>query len=238
MAKIGLLLLFLLVTSPLFAQQTVDYVLTGVKQQDPAFAFADAVLEEISARMGTHYTLSVMPHKRAVHELQEGRLHADLVRSKVFSVMVPGAIQVAEPIVSYPYYAYSKTLTSLAGQGLDRIKPYRIVTVIGSSFTMENLQDFNTYAVATSKDALLFLDAGRADILVGPPLVMTPLLQSPRLINSEIKAIEPLITMVNHYTFFAPQYPALAKQFNAALIAIKNEGVYQRIQQRLGGKRR
>ncbi len=44
-----------------------------------------------------------------------------------------------------------------------------------------------------------------------------------------IKRLEPPLTQLETYTFFAAQYSAIAEKYQQALVAMKKEGVYQSI---------
>ena len=193
-----------------------------------AFLTADKLVQQISLTMATPIKLIYLPAKRATLLLSSGEIHAELARIPSYQQSIPLAIKVPEPIFQTPYFAYTVS-TDFKVNGWQSLKPYKIVTVRGRTFVDEFLSTHRTEKVDSTKAALRFLQAGRADIFIAIPYNVELYLNQKGSEFSNLRKLYPAVAHFNLYTFFAEDYSELARDFNRALIKLKEDGQYQAI---------
>lgn len=83
--------------------------------------------------------------------------------------------------------------------------------------------------VGSMLSAFQFLKSGRSDIWVTSNLRAEPFFDLVNENKSDIKRLEPAIYISREFTYFAKDYPDLAKRYEEALISMKEDGSYQKI---------
>ncbi|EPJ44065.1 MAG: hypothetical protein OFPI_40610 [Osedax symbiont Rs2] len=218
------ILLLLSVVQPCFAGQKVIMAITGIEADSRIYKVTDAFVQKIARNMQINIELKVFPAKRAATLLKAGLIHAELARISAFSLSNPTAIKVSEPIGELLLYAYARADT-VKISGWESLQPYRIVTVRGLKFAEKFLQNNDTHELNSIEQAVRYLYAKRADILISDPWVLDHLLLSGELKNLHIQRLEPPLMRIQLYSFFSSRYPHLAREFNRALLEVKKQGV-------------
>ncbi len=211
-----------------FAQPSLTFSLVHDNPNDRIFKMGEKLLNEIGKRMKVDVRLLHLPAKRAEQLLKEGKIDADLSRVALYHKVASSAIKVPEPILSVPLYAYSAT-QSFKVAGWESLKKHKVVKVRGRVFFDNYLAEHNAYSVASHKMAFQFLQAKRADIFVCSRQIADIILDSPEFKANPPRRLEPAVINKFTHTYFAPHLVDEAKAFEQALIAIKAEGLYDKI---------
>jgi ABC-type amino acid transport substrate-binding protein len=201
---------------------------SALPMESELFKAAQVLLGIISERIGENIKLIFIPGKRSAVLLKSNEIHAELARVGEYQNKVPFALKVAEPIIEASHYAYSiKHDFRVAGWG--SLKPYRSVSLRGTWIVEVFMAEHNVTYVDSMLSAFQFLKSGRSDIWVTSNLRAEPFFDSVNVDKSDIKRLEPAIHTSREFTYFAKEYPDLAKRYEQALISMKKDGSYQKI---------
>lgn len=210
--------------------ETITLSMTAVIKKTRLTRITKAALENVGKKIGVRFRLEVLPGKRADFLIKSGDIDGDIGRIFEFGQKHRNLIRVGEPAIVLPYYAFT-TEKIFKVKGWKSLEPYSVVYVAGSSFVEANLKPIHKrlYPIGSPKQALLFLSAGRADLHISTPLVLSEFIGSGELKKLKIKALGPPIAHLKLYTYFQPRHSQIAKKYMIALKRIKKSGVYDRI---------
>ncbi len=200
--------LFFSLLQPCFAAQKMIIAISGIEADSQIFRVTDAFVQKIAKKMQVGIELKVFPAKRAAILLKAGAIHAELARISAFALSNPTAIKVPEPVGELLLYAYARADT-VKISGWESLQPYKIVTVRGLKFAEEFLKNNDTYELNSIEQAVRYLYAKRADILVSGSLAVDHLLHSGELKNYQIQRLEPPLMRIALHSFFSSRYPRL-----------------------------
>ncbi len=163
--------------------------------------------------------------------LEKGQINAELARVKQYANTSDSLIMVNEPIVKMPFYAYSiNSDIKIKGiEDIENLKQLKIVTLRGQEFAKIDLKNLNLSFVDSVKSGFLFVYKGRADIFIANGISASTVINSLSQKKLGIHRLEPPLAVVNGYTFFSANNADIAKKYEAALIEIKREGIYDKI---------
>ncbi len=228
-SRIGILVISLVINSVSSAQD--DFVVisfASVDQNARLTKIAEKITSNIANKMGVNIELRDIPIKRTIRMLETGEIHADLTRATSFEELLPSAIRVEEPLVSYPLWIFSP-IPDLKIDGWSSLEKYRIVTVRGWLYINDKVDGFNTIEVDTPHQALRILAVKRADIFVSDHVTPAGIMNDKSFKSSDIVRLEQPIDFIHEYTYFSAKYPKLADAYNRSLKELKASGVYDKI---------
>ncbi len=209
----------------------ITFGVAGITEQDRPFRLGTKVLKAISLKIGHEIELITLPHKRAKLMLEKGQIDAELARVKQYADTSDSLIIVNEPIVKFPFFAYSidSDIKINGIKDIENFKHLKIITLRGQEFAKVYLKDLNLSFVDSVKSAFLFLYKGRADIFIANGISTSTVLNSLEQEKLGINRLEPPLAVVNGYTFFNANNADIARKFEIALKEIKQEGIYDKI---------
>ena len=214
---------------------TVNLVTSSLRYESSSFSVAQALLAEISKRSGIHFTLSELPSKRAEEELMRGNFAGDIGRIYQFGEQHPNLIRITEAVAHLPQYVYSFG-KPFKIDGWRSLKPHRAVVIHGHLFVEKYMADVDKVRAHNVEHALRLLKNGRADIFVASPFLAEDVIRSNLAISNGIHRLEPMVAVLKQYTYFLPQYNQAAKRFQETLVAMKQDGSYQRLIRRMSNQ--
>lgn len=186
------------------------------------------IVDAISKKMDKEIILKYYSSHRATRLLNGNRIHAEILRIARYQYQAISSIRINEPIVTTPIYAYSyQKIDNI--NSWNSIKPYKIVAIRGFYYIEAFMHTHKVHLVNNAASAFKFLKAKRADILIDHIRSANAVLRSPQFDGEGIFRLEPPISSMNVYSYFSASYPQLAKQYEQAVIELKNEGVIQNI---------
>ena len=221
--------LSLILTTSSYAE-SLTLSMTGVIKKTRLTRIAEAALTNVGKTIGVRFTIEILPGKRANFLLKSGKIDGDIGRVIEFGQKYKKLIRVDEPSIVLPYCVYT-TKENIKVKGWASLKPYSVVYVAGCTFIEANLKQIHNrlYPIGSPQQALLFLSAGRADLHISTPIVLSEYIGSGKLKKLKIRALNPPIINLTLYTYFQPKHAKIAKKYMIALRQIKKNGVYKRI---------
>jgi len=232
---IGYLFCLLVWSQSLLADDVITFS-TLTPKSSPIFKGSEELLAIIAEKMGVEIELIFIPGKRSSFLLSTGEIHAEIARISEYSKKVPFAIKVPTPIIEIPHYAYSLT-TNFKVQGWESLKPYRSVSQRGLWVISHFMQDYSVHLVDSMAAAFQFMRSGRAELCIASIITAEIAFNSPGFNRHGIIRLQPAIYVSREHTFFAQQYPELARRYNEVLIELKNDGTFDRILSKVSAHR-
>ena len=211
-------LLCLVVCAQVTPAVSLVFAVAGFEENTDSFRVAQSIASDVAHRCGTEIVLASIPYQRQNYLLRSQEIDGSFSQKNRFDEGAPGLIRVEEPIAEFFLYAYSK-IKDLKIDGWESLKDYKVAYNSGSAITREKLtsKEENTTAFSSDRAALQFLDSGRAEIFVGLPFAIEPLLKGDRFKTKGIAALLPPLDVYYTYIHIQPKHAQLAKCFNSEL---------------------
>ncbi len=186
--------------------------------------------KEISQRGGVDIILVPVPENRLITLLKSGRIDGDFTRIGEFQDAEPALIQVAEPIGSFSYFAYTMK-DDIEIDDWNSLIDYRVAYIEGSKIMAKKLKPIhdNIFPVKNTEAGLHFLAAGRADIFVHIEFLVEPLLKEKEFRKMEIRALKPRLHYVQTYMHLLTKHAELAKKIDKTLREMKADKTYDKL---------
>ena len=229
MKKMICLLVIIMFSVPVYAEKL--NMMVGIEENTEGFSATKRILDVISERINVKFNLTSVPSGRAnvILESSYGAYAGELVVSEGRKIKNPDIIKVAEPWYQTSIVAIALN-KAIKIKGWESLKGYKLIHLRGWSAVEVPLKKFNLTSkpIDSTKAALYFLLAKRADIFLVVPIVVEKALNQPIFKNKDFIILKPAVGLINFHTYFFKQHSLIAHKFNNALKAIKKDGSYMR----------
>jgi hypothetical protein len=200
---------------------------------DVGLALARKIYPVAFGRAGKRVRISSMPGERSLIEANAGRLDGDATRFGGACVenQYPNLIRVREPLLVSNTSVFSIQISAeiQSWSGLAELSP-RVVYIRGyklveSRLLATGLRD-RAFKVADHANALRFLTAGRADVLISTEPSVRTFLDQPEFRGSGIRRIG-VLERDSPYLYLHKRHAALAERMGEVLREMKADGTYR-----------
>ena len=188
------------------------------------------------ARVGRRVELRFIPSVRAIHEANQGYVDGDFFRIAAYGLRAPNLLRVDEPVaqegvgmyVASDRFAGLRTMQDLeawSGAPLEIGYTRGIVGIDETRGVFELEARHHMQSTPDLEIGLQMLIKGRLDVFLGPTLGVEALLVQKGLMDSGIRCAG-LFVQRNGYIFLHKRHAALIPGLEAAIRAMKAEGVF------------
>ncbi len=224
------LAIYLFSYASLAATNPLLLAIYGVNESTQSFRITQSIVSEIALRCETDIKLVAIPSHRIIGLLRSEEIDGGLSVLNRFDEEIPELITVPTPLATLPLQAYAKK-KDLNINGWDSLQPYT-VTYNSSLVVVESqLQSINANTVSFSNDeaALKFISSDRADLFIGLPFLVEPLLKTKELKTSGIEALLPPFEVYKVYMHILPKHAKRGECFSKALKNMNDDKTYEKI---------
>jgi ABC-type amino acid transport substrate-binding protein len=229
MKKIIWILTIIMFSIPIFAEKL--NMIVGVEEKTEGFRTAKRIVDAISERIGVTFTLISIPSGRAnvLLESSHGGYDGELIVFEGRKIRNPDVIKVPEPFFQTSIVAVAMD-KEIKIKGWASLKRYRLSHIRGWSVVEGPLKRLNLESrpLESTKSALQFLLAKRADLFLVTPLVVKKALHQPDFKDKGIIILKPPVGFVNFHTYFYKRRSDIARKYNEALKSMKQDGSYMK----------
>ena len=188
------------------------------------------------ARVGRRVELRFIPSVRAIREANQGHVDGDFFRIAAYGLRAPNLLRVDEPVgqegvgmyVASDRFAQLRTLQDLEEWGGAPLEIGYTRGIVGVDETRGVFELASRHRMQSTPDlevGLQMLIKGRLDVFLGPTLGVEALLVQKGLMDSGIRCAG-LFVQRNGYIFLHKRHAALIPRLEAAMRAMKAEGVF------------
>lgn len=223
------------IATPQAADAETIHIGYGADPGDVGLALARKVYSVAFGRVGKRVKISSMPGERSLIEANAGRLDGDATRfgSACVEDQYSNLIRVREPLLVSNTSVFSIQISAeiQSWSGLAELSP-RVVFIRGyklveSRLFATGLQD-RAFKVADHANALRFLTAGRADVLISTEPSVRTFLDQPEFRSSGIRRIG-VLERASPYLYLHKRHAVLAERMAEVLREMKADGTYRRL---------
>jgi polar amino acid transport system substrate-binding protein len=229
--RFSILSLYLVLTccTTSVAADTLRLAIIGIDEGSSGLQIVKNIATEAGRRAGVVIEVVALPGKRAEQLLSVGTLDGDWARVEGFASTL-GLIRVSEPSSVQSYIAYAKR-SDIEIDGWKSLAPYRVTYIRGWQAIRNHLFPFhkNLLAVNTPSSGLKMVAAGRADLYVGIPLVVDPILADSSLGLSDVVGLDTPIDQLSTYIYLLPKHAQWSPLISDSLKTMKRDGSYDHL---------
>ena len=227
---LAIALIFLGVSSFSTHAEDLTIALVGVQENTPGYKITQSLINEVGKRSKIKISFEILPAKRALLHLKNGKVDGDWVRVDGFGQDIPGLIKIMEPTASHPYTAYSAR-DDIKIDGWRSLENFKVLYLRGWKVVELNLKPFHNDLVPVDsvESGLKVISLGRADVFVNIPFIVASFLENNMGEFSKVKALHPPLDYLHVHTYLLPQHAALAVRIENALKSMKADGIYDLI---------
>jgi len=223
MIKFVLILLNLVaIAFPLFAQEKL--VLS--RSEGSKAVISERVVSEAYKRLGIQVKIEKSPTKRALTELNHGKLDGAVSRVKGLEKSYSNLIRVPIVVSTFEAVVFSKNDT-LPITGWDSLKPYNIGIKRGMKFAEMGTKGMKTYPVDKSSQLFQMLNLGRVDLIVISRAAGLLALKQTQLQDIHMLALP--VARIKLYHYLHKKNAAIVPRITKALQDMENEGRIEEI---------
>jgi polar amino acid transport system substrate-binding protein len=227
------LLIFLLFTSPLFADSHAQQPLVITTSMAPPLSkddhtgFYDQILIEAFRRAGQTIQITHLPTERSITNANLGITDGEFPRISGLDRLYPNLLQVPDKIDDFKFTAFTWR-DDIQLKDWASCKPYNVAIVRGWKILEDNLADAKSLVrVKNQKILFSLLGKHRTDIVVYSRFEGQEMIK--RLGLQSIRVLEPPLATRGMFLYLNKKHlqliPAIAKQ----LRSMKRDGTYDRI---------
>lgn len=222
--------LFLISFAPFSVASPLLMAIYGVEESSHGFVASQSIVSEIALRCDTKIKLVATPSHRIDELLRSAKMDGVISAANKFTNGTPGIITVPEPLAIMPLVAYAKN-ADLTANGWSDLKDHKVAYNSSLVTVGKKLKEINANTVPFSSDtaALKFVGSGRADLFIGFPFTVEPILKSKELSTSGIRALQPPYEIFTVHIHILPIHKELGKCFAKALKNMHEDKTYERI---------
>ncbi len=204
---------------------------SGRSVDDPAQKFLTLVYTEAFKRIGFRFKYMHAPWKRSSQMSDNGEVDGELARIYSYGNRHPNMVRVEESHYTSGFIALATDPTiHLEGWSSLKDTGYIVDYVHGVKGSEVNLPQFlppdNLTALARMTQGIGRLMRGRSDIFVHSETGLSPVLRTPKIINSNIRIAGELEKFSGH-AYLHKKHKKLAPQLAKAMKMMKEEGLFE-----------
>lgn len=213
----------LLLSAPLHAEDTVDLKIS-VEQNN---VFLETLLPPLLEEAGLHAQIVSIPSKRALKELNSGKIDANGLRLRILEEHYQNIIRMNEPVMNIDFVAITNR-EDVHIQSWADLGQYRVAYPSGWKIFDVNVPE-NTALMKVNKHDQLFglLNIKRVDVVLLSRTIANTLLARTHVPG--LRFLSPPLHRTPSYLFFHKSKQDEAKQLAAALRRLKQNGVYGKL---------
>ncbi|NOZ10909.1 MAG: transporter substrate-binding domain-containing protein [Gammaproteobacteria bacterium] len=198
---------------------------------DEQTGFVDVVVKQALGRIGFGMESVRLPAERALINANAGIDDGDLLRIAGLQRTYPNLIQVPEKIIDLEFVVFAKNV-SFPVTGWGSLKPYSVAMVTGWKILERNIpKSAEITMVKNANQLFTLLIKDRVDVLVYSRWVGLGYLNRHRI--QGVKVLKPPLARRAMYVYLHKKHRHLVPKLAAALRAMKADGSYQRVFQRI-----
>ena len=222
-----ILIVCLLATAPLHAQQTLVF-----STLDLSFMVKinRLIFTEVYQRLGIDIEIKIHPAERALHLANSGEVDGDLIRVAMVSKVAPNLLRVPTSFFQGKASAFSKN-KDIALSTWQDLKPYRVAILRGHKIAEIKTRGLNVEIINTPEELFYFLDRERADIVIFPYIIAPAYLKKLKLNN--IHALVPPLEEVPLYHFLHKKHANLVPKVDHIIQQLLKEGFIDKMTQQV-----
>lgn len=185
----------------------------------------DRMLKEAFARIGAQVEFITLPSERSLVDADRGIIDGESNRIAGLQYRYPHLVQVPESNMTYEFMAFT-TKPGLAIKDWNDLAPLSVAYIIGWKILEDNVRAAKVTKRARPKQLFLFLQSGRADVVLLERLGGNYYLKE--LGISDGYAIEPPLARREMYLYLNAKHADLVAPLAKALRDMKADGSYAR----------
>ena len=190
--------------------------------------FLDIVAGEAFRRAGVKLQLVRLPAERALINANLGMGDGDLTRIAGLEALYPNLVSVPTKLIDYTFAAFGKDATlparwdAIRARPVGHIKGWKI-------YEQQSKGAVNAVEVDDAQQLFRLLNLKRIDVALYERWLGLALLRQADI--KDVRMLEPILAQKEMFIYLHKRHAALVPKLDAALAAIKAEGLYQRLYQ-------
>lgn len=194
--------------------------------------FAEEVARAALARLGYTLTVVPLPVERALVNANAGIEDGDLMRVAGFEKDYPNLVQVPEPLLHQEFAAFARR-PDIEVRGWADLARYSVAHLTGMKVVERELEGRRDVTTVRDIDLLFgLLASGRVEVIVHNRAVTLLAAQRAGL---SLRVLEPPLLRVPMYVYLHRRHAELAPALAAAIAAVRRDGTWQRLHDRILG---
>lgn len=226
-------LLFLLAAKPALAQETLvlNTAARAPFHTPEETGFIDVVLQEVLGRVGIGVKVVKLPAERAIINANAGIDDGDADRIAGLEEFYPNLIPVPEVISNWKFVAFAKGV-KFPTVGWKSLKPYSVGIITGWKIYENNVTEAAQITKVKNVTQLFYLLVNdRADVALYDAWQGLAHLKKNKI--SGVKMLQPPLAEMGMFLYLHKKHRHLVPEIAASLRAVKADGTYQRLVDRL-----
>ena len=224
------LVLMLLVSMPLHAEEPACEIVIGSCHRAPLSAEGNGIIDKLVVeafqRIGKRACVSALPCERSLMNADSGIIDGDILRiPEVIATRYPHLVGVAEPLYSFPMSCFALR-KDVRVRSLGDLLPLRVGHILGWKILEDQVKATQVLRVRGPEELFPLLNEDRADVVIYERL--TGLKAADELGMKQIRVLDPPLIVVPQYLVLHQQHRALIEPLATALRAMKADGSYAR----------
>ncbi len=222
--------IFILWTTLLKATQAQETLSFGTATREPLVTpegtgFIDLVAKEVLRRVGKKLVVSLLPAERSLINANKGIEDGDLQRISGLSKKYPNLIRVEEPFRTAEFSVFTKQ-ENFKPTDWKSLEPYNVGFLNGWKILEANVKNVKSITkVAGAGQLFALLENGRADVVIFAKWQGIHMVKKLGLMG--IRILEPPLSRRPMFMYLHKKHKDLAPKIAAALRAMKSDGTYQ-----------
>ncbi|WP_419799104.1 MAG: substrate-binding periplasmic protein [Terasakiella sp.] len=191
--------------------------------------FLEALLPELLSEAKLEAKIVTIPSRRALVELNEGRIDANGLRLRILEERYPNIIKMDEPVLHIDFIAITKRDNIIVKSWAD-LAPYKVAYPAGWKIFDVNVPT-NTNVTKVNDHMQLFnlLEIDRVDVVLLSKTIANTLLKNRK--DHSFLLLNPPLHSTPSYLFFHKSRQEEAHKMAVALRRLKANGLYDSLKQ-------
>lgn len=191
--------------------------------------FLEELLPPLLTEAGLAADIVSIPSKRALKELNSGKIHANGLRLRILEDHYPNIIRMNEPVLNIDFIAITNRGDIDVKNWAD-LEQYRVAYPAGWKIFDVNVPDATTLMRVNNHNQLFgLLNINRVDVVLLSRTIANTLLKENHVPG--LRFLSPPLHSTPSYLFFHKSKQREANQLAAALRRLKQNGVYEKLYQ-------